>query len=119
MTELPEHLLVVDVTIDAAVEADWNEWYDRDHLPALRACPGFIGARRYVSDTGGGRRYLTVYALEDPGAVDTPEFAAARGWYQFAGDVQATVRRFFAIPEPSVLSPTVTHLPSKRRNETC
>lgn len=89
-----EWLFVVDVTVAAEVEDEWNAWYDDEHLPAIAACPGVLSADRYVSDTGGGRRYLTLYALEGPAALDTAEFRAARGWYRFTPHVQATVRLY-------------------------
>lgn len=87
-------LLVVDVTVEPDVEDDWNRWYDTQHLPAVAACPGFTSAQRYVSEHGGGRRYQTIYAIDSPAALETPEFTAARGWYQFAPYVQASVRTY-------------------------
>lgn len=33
---------------------------------------------------------MTVYAITDPGALETPEFESARGWYRFAGSVDFT-----------------------------
>ena len=86
MTALPNCLLIVTAEVDAAVEADWNRWYDEVHLPDALACPGVLGGRRYVtsgevseSDRGQGRRtrtklYTTVYELASPAAVETKEF---------------------------------------------
>ena len=31
MTTLPNCLLIVTAEVDAAVEADWNRWYDEVH----------------------------------------------------------------------------------------
>ena len=50
--------------VPAEIEADWNRWYNEVHLPEITACPGFITSRRYVSDSGGTRRYVAVYALD-------------------------------------------------------
>jgi hypothetical protein len=73
MTALSNCLLIVTAEVDAAVEADWNRWYDDVHLPDALACPGVLAGRRYVtsgevseSDRGQGRRaktklYTTVY----------------------------------------------------------
>jgi hypothetical protein len=41
MSEFPECLQIVIAEVDAAVEADWNRWYDTVHLPdAGRQRPG-------------------------------------------------------------------------------
>jgi hypothetical protein len=39
-------LLVVHTDIDPAREAEFNTWYNEDHVPALVRQPGFIRARR-------------------------------------------------------------------------
>ena len=85
-------LLVVDVTVDPGVEAEWNRWYDEVHLPDILGCPGFLRASRYVSEAEGKRHYLTVYDLASADAVKSEQFAKRRGWYQFAGKVVAVVR---------------------------
>jgi len=104
MTALPNCLLIVTAEVDAAVEADWNRWYDDVHLPDALACPGVRAGRRYVSagdvsesDRGQARRsaarlYTTVYELDSPAAVETPEFHAMRGWGRFAPHVRSQTR---------------------------
>ena len=104
MTDLPNCLLIVTAEVDAAVEADWNRWYDDVHLPDALGCPGVLTGRRYVtsgevseSDRGEGRRartklYTTVYELASPAAVETKEFNAMRGWARFAPHVRSQTR---------------------------
>jgi hypothetical protein len=104
MAELPDCLLIVTAEVDAAVETEWNRWYDDVHLPDALACPGVLAGRRYVSvgqisesERGQGRRvstrlYTTVYQLASPEAVDTPEFNAMRGWGKFAPHVRSQTR---------------------------
>jgi hypothetical protein len=101
MTDLPQCLLIVTAEVDADVEADWNRWYDSVHLPDALKCPGVRRGRRYVStgdvsETIAGkterqsrRIYTTIYELDNPAAVSTPEFQAMRGWYQFAPHVRS------------------------------
>jgi hypothetical protein len=101
MTDFPQCLLIVTAEVDAAVEADWNRWYDGVHLPDALRCPGVRRGRRYVSagdiaETIAGkaerqnkRIYTTIYELDSPAAVATPEFQAMRGWYQFAPHVRS------------------------------
>ncbi len=101
MQALPKCLLIVTAEVDPEIEADWNRWYDEVHLPAALACPGVRRGRRYLSvgpivatDRGERRReahrvYTTVYELDSPQAVESPEFQAMRGWYQFAPRVRS------------------------------
>ena len=100
---LPDHLILVDIMrIDASVEAEWNTWYRDVHLPEITACPGFVRSARYVSDTGSGdRRYATVYEVEGPDVLESPEFSERRGWGQFADHVEAEVRVYSKLDEVS------------------
>ena len=49
----------------AEVEAEFNDWYDNEHIPALSKVPGTVCARRF-KDMTGKRRYLALYHLESP-----------------------------------------------------
>jgi hypothetical protein len=89
---LPKHLLVVDVSVDPGVEEAWNRWYTNVHLPEIAACPGFRSAARYVSETPEGRNYLSVYDIVGPQAIESPEFAARRGWAEFRDKVKFKTR---------------------------
>ena len=46
MSEFPACLLVVTAEVDAAVEAEWNRWYDTVHLPDALKCPGVLRGRQ-------------------------------------------------------------------------
>jgi len=101
MSEFPECLLIVTAEVDTAIEAEWNRWYDTVHLPDALRCPGVRRGRRYVSsgeisESAAGkterttrRIYTTIYELDSPDAIATPEFRAMRGWYQFAPHVRS------------------------------
>lgn len=101
MSEFPGCLLIVTAEVDAAMEAEWNRWYDTVHLPDALKCPGVLRGRRYVStgdisETLAGktertarRVYTTIYELASPNAIATPEFRAMRGWYHFAPHVRS------------------------------
>jgi hypothetical protein len=69
-------LLLVGMTPAPDVEAAFNAWYDREHVPALANVPGVLRARRYRS-SGGGTKYVALYHLEAPGVVDTPAWKQA------------------------------------------
>jgi hypothetical protein len=111
MAELPKCLLIVTAEVDAAVEAEWNHWYDTVHLPDALKCPGVLRGRRYVSsgeisettrgktERAGRRVYTTIYELDSPAATATPEFQAMRGWYQFAPHVRSRTQT--VVPAPA------------------
>ena len=94
-------ILIVTAQIDAIVEDAWNEWYDEVHLPAALACPGVKSGARYVSigdsskiDHGErsmekAKIYTTVYEIESPQTLLTPEFKAMRGWYHLSEHIKA------------------------------
>jgi len=54
-------MLLTSMDIDAADEADFNRWYDREHLEERVAIEGFIEARRYVAHQG-SPKYLCLYS---------------------------------------------------------
>ena len=106
---LPKCILLVVCEIDAAVEADWNSWYDNEHLPAALDCPGVICGARYKSEgtvslTDHGEReskaavtYTTLYEIEGPNVLETAEFKAMAGWYQFTDHIKARTQVFYQI----------------------
>jgi hypothetical protein len=53
-------LLVVSMNPAPEAEAEFNAWYDEEHLPALSAVPGVLMARRYRG-AGATQRYLAMY----------------------------------------------------------
>jgi len=70
-------LLVNGMSAAAEGEADFNRWYDEEHIPALSAVPGCILARRFVATNGCVQKYLALYHLESPDVVKTAAWAKA------------------------------------------
>jgi hypothetical protein len=68
-------MLLTSMDIDAADEADFNRWYDREHLEERVAIEGFIEARRYVARTG-GPKYLCLYSTATIEVLDSPAYRA-------------------------------------------
>ena len=64
MNVVPEH------------EAEFNEWYDQEHIPALAAVPGVLCARRFRA-TSANRRYVALYHLVSPEVQATPAWKSA------------------------------------------
>lgn len=68
---------VVETDVPAAADADFNAWYNQEHLPGLAAVPGTVQARRYTRLTG-GPRYVAMYDLVTPMAMESAAWLAVR-----------------------------------------
>jgi hypothetical protein len=69
-------LLLNAMNVAPEAEADFNAWYDEEHIPALAAVPGTMAARRYKSEEG-SHRYVAIYHLESPDVTRTEAWAKA------------------------------------------
>jgi hypothetical protein len=69
-------LLLNAMNIPTDVEAEFNDWYDKEHIPALAAVPGVLCARRFRGT--GNRKYVALYHLESPDVVESAEWKRAR-----------------------------------------
>ena len=70
-------LVLNAMSIEPALEAEFNEWYDKEHIPALAAVPGVLCARRFRG-TGEGRKYVALYHLTAPEVQESAEWKKAR-----------------------------------------
>ncbi|MFC1916686.1 DUF4286 family protein [Chloroflexota bacterium] len=60
-------LVVVETnSADTARETEFNEWYDKTHLPDAMEAPEFIRATRYenIKPKEGEAKYLALYEVE-------------------------------------------------------
>ena len=71
-------LLAVWTDIPAHIEADFNRWYDQEHLPERAGIPGFLNARRYVS-LQGTPKYLALYDTVDAQVLQSDPYLAVLG----------------------------------------
>lgn len=96
-------LLLNAMNVAPEADADFNAWYEDEHLPALTEVPGTISARRYLSDVSGEgvRRYVATYHLKSPDvtrsdawktAIDTPWSGRVRPHFQ--DHVRILTRRY-------------------------
>lgn len=58
-------------------EADFNKWYDEEHIPALAAVPGTLLARRYKATAPDSQTYVALYHLVSPDVTKTAAWAKA------------------------------------------
>jgi hypothetical protein len=68
-------MLLTSMDIDPSDEADFNRWYDREHLEERVAIPGFLEARRYIAHQG-GPKYLCLYSTETFDVLDSAAYRA-------------------------------------------
>ena len=69
-------LLLNAMNIAPEREAEFNEWYDKEHIPALAAVPGVLAARRFRGT--GNRKYVALYHLATPAVQESAEWKQAR-----------------------------------------
>src|SRR4029450_9455215 len=69
------YLVRMDVAHD--YQALFNEVYDKEHVPNLRAVPGVRRASRYRQPSPIEPRYLAAYEMESPAVVETEAWKTA------------------------------------------
>ena len=93
-------LLMNAMNVAPEAEAEFNKWYDDEHIPALAAVAGCLCARRFRT-AGGPHKYLALYHLSAPEvqvspawkkAVDTPWTAKMRP--HFRDPLRIVLRRY-------------------------
>jgi antibiotic biosynthesis monooxygenase (ABM) superfamily enzyme len=106
MADTPPMLLVVHTDVDPTHEAEFNTWYNEDHVPALVRQPGFVRARRYACVEGQDQnpKYLAIYEFERAEDRKTPEYAKIRGFGALTPKVSNTTigvfRKIFEYEKP-------------------
>jgi hypothetical protein len=69
-------MLLTSMDIDAADEAEFNRWYDREHLVERVAIEGFLEARRYIAHSA-SPKYLSLYSTRSFEVLDGPAYRTA------------------------------------------
>ena len=69
-------LLLNSMNCVPEAEAEFNEWYNNEHIPMLAAVPGVLCARRFRA-TSANRRYVALYHLASPEVQATPAWKSA------------------------------------------
>lgn len=69
-------MLLTSMDIDPSDEADFNRWYDREHLIERVAIDGFLEARRYIAHQG-SPKYLCLYSTATFEVLDSPAYRTA------------------------------------------
>ncbi len=74
--ENAEGFLLNAMNVVSEHEAEFNEWYNTEHIPQLAAVPGVIMARRFRA-TNANRKYVALYHLESPDVQASPTWKNA------------------------------------------
>lgn len=69
-------LAVLNDLAPAADRADYEAWYQRDHLPDRLAVPGFRHARRYRRCQGDAQEYFTFYETDSAQTLRSAAYLA-------------------------------------------
>jgi hypothetical protein len=69
-------MLLTSMDIDPSDEAEFNRWYDREHLEERVAIEGFLEARRYIAHQG-APKYLSLYSTGTFEVLDSAAYRAA------------------------------------------
>ena len=68
-------LLVIWTDIAPEYEVEFNEWYDKEHIPQLLSVRGFQTGRRYQA-VEGKPKYIAVYQLADENVLKSERVKA-------------------------------------------
>ena len=68
-------MLLTSMDVDPSDEAEFNRWYDREHLEERVAIDGFLEARRYVAHNA-RPKYLCLYSTATIEVLDSPAYRA-------------------------------------------
>jgi hypothetical protein len=74
---------------DPQAEADFNAWYDREHMQERLGIHGFRHARRFLANDGHTRRYLALYVTESLDVFHSEAYRRA-----FAAQTDWSLRNF-------------------------
>jgi hypothetical protein len=69
-------MLLTSMDIDPSDEAEFNRWYDREHLEERVAIEGFLEARRYIAHQG-APKYLSLYSTRTFEVLDSAAYRTA------------------------------------------
>jgi hypothetical protein len=71
-------MMMFAMNVSAEAEAEYNAWFNEEHIPRMSGVPGVLCARRFKM-AAGTHRYLAMYQLK------SPEVEASQAWKDAAG----------------------------------
>lgn len=93
------------------LEEEWNRWYSGPKTAHMLDKPMFLRSQRFVAhDLDVDVRYLAMWELESPAALETPEYRATWGWDRWAPMIVDWVRDLSTAHDPSTRVPYPVHV---------
>jgi antibiotic biosynthesis monooxygenase (ABM) superfamily enzyme len=73
-------IMVVMMDVEPEHEAEFNRWYNQEHLVERLEIPGYVSARRFKLEEGSGGvlKYLCIWELDDSSPLQSAEMKAQR-----------------------------------------
>lgn len=103
-------LLMVWADVPADREAEFNRWYNEEHLAERLAIPGFLAGARYEA-VKGGPKHLAVYELTSAAVMESAAYRKVQdnpsAWTQRSGPqaiATGYIRNIYAMIHPRDLS---------------
>src|SRR5262249_39560138 len=106
-------LLMVWCDVPADKEAEFNRWYNEEHLAERLAIPGFLSAARYEA-VKGGPKHLAYYERARPGVLQSEAYkkvsATPTPWTRkIVPQTAATtfIRNVYSMIHPKAVTPAI------------
>ena len=106
-------LLMVWCDVPADKEAEFNRWYNEEHIDERLSVPGFLSAARYEA-VKGGPKHLAVYELENAAVMESEAYKKVSNnptpWTQKIGPhaiATTFIRNVYTMIHPKALTPAV------------
>jgi hypothetical protein len=97
---MADDLLLVYISPGATDVAEFNDWYDNEHIPNRQATPGFGSISRFRAVDGTEPDWLATYDIK-PGTLETPAYQAL---WDSASDREKRIMSSFSIFDRRVYS---------------
>jgi hypothetical protein len=106
-------LLMVWADVPADKEADFNRWYNEEHLAERLSIPGFLSAARYEA-VKGGPKHLAYYELESVEVLESEAYQYVQAhpteWTQRCSPTAMSttfIRNVYTLIHPTTVTPEV------------
>jgi hypothetical protein len=110
-------LLMVWAEVPADKEAEFNRWYNEEHVAERLAVPGFLSAARYEA-VKGSPKHLACYELESPAVLESAAYKKVQQnptpWTKRCSpDVIGTtfIRNVYSMIHPGGITPGIAGSP--------
>ena len=108
-------LLMVWCDVPADKEAEFNRWYNEEHIAERLSIPGFLSAARYEA-VKGGPKHLAVYELENAAVMESEAYKKVSNnptaWTKKTGPqaVATTfIRNIYSMIHPKAVTPAIAN----------